>query len=53
MTMNSVTALVTSHNTMNHAATLKVNGHELCHSLMASHNTAINHAATLKADYDH
>jgi hypothetical protein len=31
MAMSSATALMTSHNTTNHAAPLKVNGHELCH----------------------
>jgi hypothetical protein len=46
--MNSITALMTLHNTIHHAATLKAIGHELCHSLMASHNT-LTHAATLKA----
>jgi hypothetical protein len=31
-----------------HVATVKANGHELCHSLMTSHTT-INHATTVKA----
>jgi hypothetical protein len=36
---------------MNHVAALKADDHELCHSLMTSHNT-MNHLATLKAN-DH
>jgi hypothetical protein len=45
-------SLMTSHNTMNHVATLKANEHELCHSLMTSHNT-MNHIATKSSSLEH
>jgi hypothetical protein len=34
---------------MNHAASLKADGHELCRSLMTPHSTK-HHVASLKAD---
>jgi hypothetical protein len=40
---------MTSHNIMHHVATLKANGHELCHPLVTSHNI-MHHVATLKAN---
>ena len=40
----SLTAAISTH-----AASLKADDHELCHSLMTSHNT-MNHVAPLKAD---